>query len=279
MSAHSWNVRTRPRKSEGDVFAAAPRSLNLPGKWSRAALVTEHRQTRQNTSSPGGAGPHNRPLGGGGLLRKKSCRESGSREPINANDFLPWHCLNLGELGRRRGVVETDTNQTLWKQRDYTSLPAPSILPQSATCRRQPAPPSPPLLFICFLLFVCPEAENSPCMLNSVSVRACVRTLWNDTLIHSVLYFLILLGIRASQTTAYSSASLCFGGVSEDAGEWTCLHGAVGAVGRAATWFLGACLRHPGVIFQDWASLWCCVGARYCVKAYTTVFMQTPDYF
>lgn len=70
------------------------------------------------------------------------------------------------------GGVETDTNQTLWKQCDYTSLPAPSILPQSATCRRQPAPPSPPLLFICFLLFVCPEAENSPCMLNSVSVRA-----------------------------------------------------------------------------------------------------------
>lgn len=81
-------------------------------------------------------------------------------------DFL---ALALSQLGGAAGGVETDTNQALWERRHY---PPPSILPQPAIL---PIPPAPLLLFICFLLFVCPEAEISLCMLNSVGGRARTR--------------------------------------------------------------------------------------------------------
>ena len=128
-----------------------------------------------------------------GDLLRKSCHETGSREPINAMDFLPWHYLNwegavvvvvvvvVGGFAKK----ETDTNQSLWRHLDYTSPPTPSIHPHSPTCHHQPLPPSSPLLFICFSVFsvvclplgwkLCVYAPLCMCVLVCVCVCVCVR--------------------------------------------------------------------------------------------------------
>ena len=129
-----------------------------------------------------------------GDLLRKSCHETGSREPINAMDFLPWHYLNWeGAVvvvvvvvgGGGFAKKETDTNQSLWRHLDYTSPPTPSIHPHSPTCHHQPLPPSSPLLFICFSVFsvvclplgwkLCVYAPLCMCVLVCVCVCVCVR--------------------------------------------------------------------------------------------------------
>lgn len=121
-----------------------------------------------------------------GDLLRKSCHETGSREPINAMDFLPWHYLNWEGAVVVVVVVgfvkkETDTNQSLWRHLDYTSPPTPSIHPHSPTCHHQPLPPSSPLLFICFSVFsvVCLPLGWKLCvyapLCMCVSVCVCVR--------------------------------------------------------------------------------------------------------
>ena len=127
-----------------------------------------------------------------GDLLRKSCHETGSREPINAMYFWPWNYLNsVGAVVVVVVVVggfakkETDTNQSLWRHLDYTSPPTPSIHPHSPTCHHQPLPPSSPLLFICFSVFsvvclplgwkLCVYAPLCMCVLVCVCVCVCVR--------------------------------------------------------------------------------------------------------
>lgn len=90
--------------------------------------------------------------------------------------FLPWHYLNLGE---RRG--EQKQTQIRHYGSSETTPPPPRSLHPPTICNLPSSAHSccPSLLFICFLLFVCPEAETSLCMSAGAHVRArtraCVR--------------------------------------------------------------------------------------------------------
>lgn len=111
-----------------------------------------------------------------GNLLRKSCHETGSQEPIDDMDFLPWHCLHWGG----GGVKERKQTQISQCGGTPTILLLP--LPQS-THSLQPA--TSPFLFPlpCYsfafpscLVFVCPRAENSEriCALLSARVFVCM---------------------------------------------------------------------------------------------------------
>lgn len=90
--------------------------------------------------------------------------------------FLPWHYLNLGER-QGEGGVETDTNQTLWKQRDYTSPPR-SLHPPTICNLPASAHSSCPSSAIHLLFVVClPPRLKSLCVSSilSAGVRVCAR--------------------------------------------------------------------------------------------------------
>lgn len=128
---------------------------------------------------------------------------------------MPWiSCPGIISTERRRGEKETDTNQSLWRHLDYTSPPTPSIHPLSPACHHQALPLSTLLLFICFSVFsvVCLPLGWKLCVymcsIMYVCVCVCVKALWNDALIHSVLYFLIWLTITVRVNRRRISLSL-----------------------------------------------------------------------
>lgn len=126
---------------------------------------------------------------------------------------MPWiSCPGIISTQRRGGGGWKQT-QISWYGGTST-IPLHPLLPsthsfQSAFIYPFLFPPScSSFAFLPSLLFVCPWAENSVCL----CVRVCVKALWNDALIHSVLYFLIWLTItvRVNRHRISLSRSLSF---------------------------------------------------------------------
>lgn len=115
-------------------------------------------------------------------LLRKSCHETGSRDPINAMDFLPWHYLNWEEL-RGGGKGGSGGGGGCWKKKQTqiswyggTSTTPLLLLPPSAHSLQSAFTPHPPpfplLLFIYCPVFyvVClPPGWKRQC------VHVCVR--------------------------------------------------------------------------------------------------------
>ncbi len=115
-----------------------------------------------------------------GDLLRKSCHETGSQEPINAIDFLPWHYLNSEEGGGGWGCEKKrNRHKSVVMEAPQLYLSSHSLHPptlQPAIVNPFLSPPSCySFAFPSFLLFVCPWAENSVCVyvLHYVCVCLC----------------------------------------------------------------------------------------------------------
>lgn len=210
---------------------------------------------------------------------------------------MPWiSCPGIISTERRRGEKETDTNQSLWRHLDYTSPPTPSIHPLSPACHHQALPLSTLLLFICFSVFsvVCLPLGWKLCVymcsIMYVCVCVCVKALWNDALIHSVLYFLIWLTItvrvnrrRISLSLSLAPSSFYFLPISLPRSlflwvseyhvvEWKCLRGVLYCRYKRRVWSVSACIVHERYVL--YLCMLVCISMCYFLTWNTVLSIQ-----